>query len=146
MKSVILVVICCLLVGCTLKTYKYGPTPSPKGFNYVKYDGSFKIEVNEFYPNPALCGRLVTYALVIGKPLDQSLPKKLSVLLRCDNSGCQVGDTLTITALNDSLAKNTSLNNTMYTVHHKKIKGIDHQRIIGDEYPAVWGVVRNTKE
>lgn len=125
-----------------LRTYKYGSTSSPKGFSYVKYNGSFKIEVNEFYPNPALCGRLLTYALVIGKPLDHSLPKKISVLLRCDNGVYQVGDTLTITALNDSLAKNTSLNNTMYTVHHKKIKGIDHQRIIGDEYPAMWGVVQ----
>jgi hypothetical protein len=143
MKRVALLITCLLFVACTLKSYKYGITPIPKGFSYVKYTGSFKMRVSQFYPNQALCGRVVTYALAIGEPTDQSLPKKLSVLLMCENKVYKAGDTLIITTLNDSLAKRTSPSNTMYIIHYKKIKSIDHQRIIGSEYPAVWGIVTN---
>lgn len=112
----------------------------PSGFQLITYPSQFRLMVDQFIKNDALCATHgIPYALVIGKPKSQELPNRISVLLWCDNSIYYQGQELSIQPIADP-TKETSLH-VMYFVKDTLINKQKISFIIGSENPGIWGKV-----
>jgi len=131
-----LFLICLFLSSCTV-VHKYGLTLDRLNYNYITYNGNFKVAVHRFYKNNALCGSRTSYALVFAEPIHAKLPGKLSLLLACDNNVYKIGDTLSIMPQDniDTLSK------PIFITAQKTFRQQVYTRIVGAEYPAIWGRV-----
>lgn len=106
-------------------------------YNYITHNGNFKVVVHGFYKNNTLCGSRTSYALVFAKPIDAKLPGKLSLLLTCDNNVYGIGDTLNIMPQNS----NDTLSKPIFITAQRTFRQKVYTRIVGAEYPAIWGSV-----
>ena len=123
MKLKILITVLCLL-SCSAKTTY--TTSTQLKFQTINYEKPFQLTVDKFTKNDAYCfTEAIPYAVAIGKTNAQDLPKKLSVLLYCDNNLYHVGQILKIQPIIDP-TKNTALN-PLYLVRDTLING---QKII----------------
>jgi len=141
MKLKILITVLCLL-SCSAKTTY--TTSIQWQFQTINYEKPFKLTVDKFTKNDAYCfTEAIPYAVAIGKTNAQDLPKKLSVLLYCDNNLYHVGQILKIQPIIDP-TKNTTLN-PLYLVRDTLINGQKVKFLIGTENLVIWGKVVKDK-
>jgi len=113
-------------------------------FDYLNVKKEFEMKLSEFYPNTAYCGTEgLPYALLIGKPTENTLPKRISVLSYCDNRIFKIGEILKIKPTENPTKKTTM--NPIYLVKDTIINGIKKRWLLGSENKVIWGIP-NLKE
>jgi hypothetical protein len=108
-------------------------------FEFIEINDEFKMELTEFHPNISYCyTEGVPYALLIGKPLNSQLPKKISVLSYCEDRVYDVGKLLTITPTKKpKIAQSMSL---IYLAKDTIINGEKKHWLLGSENKTIWGI------
>jgi hypothetical protein len=135
-KAFILITCLGLFYGCATKQLQHSKDLNKMYYNYIAVDHPFKVMVLGVKKNNVVCGRTTSYTLLFARPIDTSLPAKISVILPCDNQSYHFKDVLEITPIPNNM-KDT--HDMLYFTTVKTIKGIKYSHIIGSEYPAVWG-------
>jgi hypothetical protein len=138
MKALSIMLCSTLLFSCATMKLQYGKNLSKLDYNYVKVDHPFRAMVLSAYKNQTICGRVISYTLLIVQPIEMNLPSKVSVVLPCDNTIYSFRDTLEICPIPNE----NSHNDVLYLTAVKRGKKDSIvSRIIGSEFPAVWAKV-----
>lgn len=142
LKILYIFILTSVLISC--KTSKPTMTSwNTKSFSLFTTSDTINLTVTYFAKNSVICyTEAIPYALLIGQtnnPSLPSIPKRITVLAKCDNNNYSIGQNIKVLSIEDP-TKETTLR-PLYVTTDTTINKVKYHWLLGSENPAIWGKV-----